>query len=188
MTKRIVIVGGVLLLGYAVAAAAPAGAPTSSKAAIERGAYLVKIGSCNDCHTPWKMGPKGPEPDMTRFLSGHPAELKMPPAPELGKGPWIATASGTMTAWAGPWGVSYTANLTPDPETGLGTWTEKTFIEALRTGRHLGKGRPILPPMPWYGIGQATDQDLKAVFAYLKSLPPVKNQVPQPDEPPKASP
>ena len=163
-------------------------APAASKPDVQRGAYLVNMLGCNDCHTPHKMGPKGPEPDMTRMLSGHPADLKMPPPPDLGKGPWVWAGSGTMTAFTGPWGVSYTMNLTPDPETGLGKWTEKMFIEAIRTGRHLGKGRPILPPMPWPAFRNATDKDLKAVFAYLKSLPPVKNKIPEPVEPPKATP
>ena len=93
------------------------------------------------------------------------------------------TGAGSMTAFAGPWGTSFTANLTPDPETGLGRWTEKTFIDTMRTGRHLGHGRPILPPMPVNWIGQATDEDLKAIFAYLRTIPPVKNRVPQPIEP-----
>ena len=129
------------------------------------------------------MGPKGPEPDMTRLLSGHDSSLKMPPAPALSSPPWGWTGSMTMTAFSGPWGVSYSANLTPDDETGLGKWTEKTFIDALRTGKHLGKGRPILPPMPWQGIGTATDSDLKAIYAYLRSIKPLKNAVPDPIEP-----
>ena len=87
------------------------------------------------------------------------------------------------TAWIGPWGVSYTANLTPDPETGLGNWTEALFIKALRTGKHMGVGRPILPPMPWQGIGQVSDQDLKDIFAYLQSIKPVHNKVPDPIAP-----
>ncbi len=79
---------------------------------------------CGDCHTPWKMGANGPEPDMTRMLSGHPESMVLPPAPAP-SGPWMASLAATMTAWSGPWGVSYTANLTPDPETGLGKWTEQ---------------------------------------------------------------
>lgn len=180
---------GMILLSLSfVFSAAVVAAPPASKPDVQRGAYLVKIMGCNDCHTPMKMGPKGPEPDMTRMLSGHPADLKMPPPPDLGKGPWVWAGSGSMTAFTGPWGVSYAVNLTPDPETGLGNWTEKTFIEAMRTGRHLGKGRPILPPMPLSSLREATDKDLKAIFVYLKSLPPVKNAVPQPVEPPRASP
>ena len=178
----------VLLVVCTFAAGTPAAASPASKADVERGAYLVRISSCNHCHTPLKTGPKGPEPDMTRMLTGHPAELKMPPAPDLGKGPWVWAAAVTNTAFAGPWGVSYAPNLTPDPETGLGKWTEKMFIAAMRSGHHLGKGRPILPPMPWDSMSAATDKDLKAMFAYLKSLPPVKNAVPEPGEPPKATP
>ena len=152
-------------------------------ARIARGEYLVTIGGCNDCHTPWKLGPRGPEPDMTRLLSGHPEALTMPPAPELPAGPWVASVAGTMTAWAGPWGVSFTANLTPDNETGLGEWTVEQFVQALRTGRHQGKGRPILPPMPYFNYAKATDEDLMSVFAYLRSIPPVRNRVPQPIDP-----
>jgi hypothetical protein len=98
-------------------------------------------------------------------------------------GPWIAATTGMMTAWSGPWGISYAANLTPDPETGLGKWTEQNFLEAMRTGRHMGRGRPLLPPMPWDDIAKLTDSDLKAVFAYLRSLPPIKNRVPDPAPP-----
>jgi hypothetical protein len=141
---------------------------------------------CNDCHTPLKMGANGPEPDMSRMLTGHPESLVMPPPPALPEGPWTTVASATNTAWAGPWGVSFTANLTPDPETGLGKWTEKQFIDTMKTGRHLGIGRPILPPMPYFMIGAAHDDEIKAIFAYLQSLPPVKNKVPQPIEPAQA--
>src|SRR5262245_16734482 len=76
----------------------------------QRGAYLVGAMGCNDCHTPWKLGPKGPEPDMTRELSGHPAELVMPPAPKP-SGPWTWSGGVTNTAFAGAWGTSFTANL-----------------------------------------------------------------------------
>jgi hypothetical protein len=99
----------------------------------------------------------------------------------------VTTASGTNTAWAGPWGVSFTANLTPDAETGIGEWTFETFRSALRTGRHMGRGRPILPPMPWPVYGQMTDADLEAIFTYLKSRPAVKNRVPEPLPPAVAS-
>jgi mono/diheme cytochrome c family protein len=156
------------------ATAAPAPAPDP----VERGRYLVAVGGCNDCHTPFKMGPKGPEPDMAQMLSGHPASAKLPPPPRS-DGPWVWHGSATNTAFAGPWGVSYAPNLTPDEDTGLGAWTEHVFVSALRTGKHLGFGRPILPPMPWQGYAQMTDDDLKAVFAYLKTVPPRKNKVPE---------
>ncbi|MCZ6730327.1 MAG: diheme cytochrome c-553 [SAR324 cluster bacterium] len=155
----------------------------SAQSPAERGKYLVTIGGCNDCHTPFKMGPKGPHPDMSRLLSGHPENLKMPPAPELPPGPWIWIGAGTNTAFAGPWGISYSANLTPH-NSGIGDWSEEMFIKALRTGKHLGVGRPIMPPMPWLNYAAMTDADLKAVFAFLKSIPPIANN-PPPYAPPK---
>jgi hypothetical protein len=150
---------------------------------VERGRYLVMAMGCNDCHTPWKLGEKGPEPDMTRMLSGHPEVLKLPPPPVLPAGPWGFVGALTMTAWSGPWGISYTANLTPDPETGIGAWSEQTFVRAMRTGKHMGVGRPILPPMPWNWYATMTDDDLKAMFAYLESIPPIRNKVPDPVPP-----
>lgn len=159
----------------------------ASKQMIRRGEYLVTVGGCNDCHTPWKMGANGPAPDKTRLLSGHPQDLDVSSAPKSPPAPWAYTATATMTAWAGPWGVSFTANLTPDQETGLGKWTPQNFIQAMRTGRHMGRGRQILPPMPYYDYAKMTDADLKAVFAYLQSIPAVKNRVPEPIAP-EASP
>ncbi len=161
----------------------PAAIASSEK--VERGSYLVKIMVCNDCHTPWHMTPQGPEPDMARELSGHPENLVVTGGPALGNGPWEWAGAKTMTAFAGPWGVSFTANLTPDPETGLGKWTEETFIQAIRTGRHEGQGRPILPPMPYPMFKNATDEDLSAIFAYLQSIRPIRNRVPQPIDPPE---
>jgi mono/diheme cytochrome c family protein len=145
----------------------------------KRGEYIVNTGGCNDCHTPWKMGAKGPEPDMSRRLSGHPADMVMPPPPKAA-GPWLWSGAATNTAFGGPWGISYAINLTPD-ETGLSNWTEEMFVQAMRTGRHAGVGRPILPPMPWHSLAAMTDADLKAVFAYLRSIPPLKNTVPPAD-------
>lgn len=170
-----------LLAGNAPEAVAEDTATASSiESRVERGRYLVTTSGCHDCHTPMKMGPKGPEPDMSRMLSGHPEELEIPEPPALPPGPWLVTASGTMTAWAGPWGVTFTANLTPDRETGLGKWTERNFIETIRTGRRMGRGRAILPPMPIPVYKQMTDEDLAAIFAYLQSIEPLRNRVPMP--------
>lgn len=152
-------------------------------AAVVRGEYLVNTMGCHDCHTPWVMGAQGPEPDMTRALTGHPEAMTLPPAPKLPAGPWVWIGAGTNTAFAGPWGVSFTANLTPDKDTGLGDWTVDQFIATIRTQRHLGKGRPVLPPMPAKVYANLTDEDLRALFAYLQSLPPVKNRVPAPIDP-----
>ena len=96
----------------------------------------------------------------------------------------MMTAAATGTAFAGPWGVSFTANLTPDRNTGLGIWTEEMFIKTLRTGKHWGVSRDILPPMPWFNYREMNDDDLKAVFAYLRSIRPVANHVPEPLPPP----
>jgi hypothetical protein len=157
----------------------PGPALKSPSEAAKRGEYLVKSMGCWDCHTVHKLGAEGPEPVMSMWLAGHPADMKLPPPPAA-QGPWVAAIAGSMTAWAGPWGISYTSNLTPDPETGMGKWTEQQFIDAMRTGRHQGRGRQILPPMPWPAISNMTDADLKAVFAYLRAIPPVKNRVPDP--------
>jgi hypothetical protein len=161
-----------------------AGAPP--KALVKRGAYLVALGGCADCHTPLKMGPKGPEPDMARMLSGHPEGMKLAPAPKL-EGGWMWAGAATNTAFAGPWGITYAANLTPDKETGLQVANADAFVKRVRSGRHLGKGRPVLPPMPIQNLQQATDEDLKAMYAYLTSLPAVKNRVPD-YAPPAAAP
>jgi mono/diheme cytochrome c family protein len=152
----------------------------SDPATIARGKYLVTVGGCNDCHTPLKMGPKGPEPDMSRMLSGHPEQFVISAPAKLTSDQWMVASAPTNTAHSGPWGVSFTANLTPDENTGLGIWTEDMFIKALRTGRHMGASREILPPMPWFNYGQMTDQDLKAVYAYLRSIPAIHNRVPDP--------
>jgi len=173
------------LLSPAARSADDAGGPTADTVA--RGQYLVTIAGCNDCHTPLKMGPAGPEPDMDRMLSGHPQSLAMPAAPKLPDGPWLVTAAATNTAWSGPWGVSFTANLTPDPETGLGRWTLRNFVDTIRSGRHLGRGRPILPPMPYPMYKHFTDEDFAAIYAYLRSIPAVRNQVPEPLPPPASA-
>jgi mono/diheme cytochrome c family protein len=149
---------------------------------VERGRYLVSTSGCHDCHTPWAMGPNGPAPDMSRALSGHPESIELPPVPEPPPG-WVMTASATNTAYAGPWGVSFTANLTPDDETGLGTWTTQNFIDTIRNARHMGAGRPLLPPMPAPVYSNMTDDDLAAVFAYLQTVPAIENRVPEPVPP-----
>ena len=151
---------------------------------IQRGKYLVAVGDCNVCHSPKIMTAMGPVPDTTRLLSGYQAgdQLGEIDPGMYNSGKW-AFANMSFTAWVGPWGISYTANLTPDPETGLGNWTEDLFIKAIRTGKHMGVGRPILPPMPWPAINNRPDEDLKAIFAYLHSLPAIHNQVPDPVPP-----
>lgn len=154
-------------------------APRSEAARVERGRYIVHSFGCIDCHSPWVMGERGPEPDPTRLLAGHPADSELPPAPAA-QGPWLVSVSATNTAWKGPWGTSFTANLTPDDETGLGRWSEQDFIATIRTGRHLGRGREILPPMPIQMIKNMNDEDLASIYAYLRTIPAVSNRVPNP--------
>ena len=152
---------------------------------IKKGEYLVTLGGCNDCHSPKVMTERGPMPDPARLLSGHPADEKLSEIPPglLTPTKWGAMCNHNMTAWTGPWGVSFAANLTPDEFTGTGAWKEETFIAAMRSGKHMGAGRPILPPMPWFNYAKASDEDLGAIFAYLKSLKPIENMVPPPIPP-----
>lgn len=159
---------------------------TAQVSPAERGEYLITVGGCHDCHSPKILTAQGPMPDSTRLLSGHPQGLEIPPIDpdQVGPGKWILF-NDHLTCAVGPWGVSFAANLTPDEETGTGAWPEEMFIQALRTGKHLGSGRPILPPMPWQNLVGATEDDLKAMYAYLQSIPPIRNRVPDPIPPDK---
>jgi hypothetical protein len=187
---------GLLVFAWQVVPLLTANSATAQKAkvsaylpdAVKRGEYLVEIMGCHDCHTPWVQGRKGPPvPDRTRPLIGHPEGLPHPTwTPADFKDRHIAAMFGPMlTATTGPWGVSFATNLTPDKETGMLEWNEQAFIQALRTGKHQGQpnGRAILPPMPWEAYKHATDQDLKAIWAYLRSIPAIKNKVPEPIPP-----
>jgi hypothetical protein len=152
---------------------------------VERGRYLVTFGGCDDCHTPKIYSEAGMSLDTTRRLSGHPAALAAPPVPRgaLGPAAWAAMTNEHFTAWAGPWGISFAANLTPSANGGISGWTDSLFIATMRTGKHLATGRDLLPPMPWLNSASLTDDDLRAVFAFLQSLPPVDNVVPTPVPP-----
>lgn len=149
---------------------------------VARGKYLVTAMACADCHSPWIVTPQGPMPDPERYLSGHPEQVKVGPAPTP-NGPWIVQSFATNTAHAGPWGISYSANLTPDVNTGLGIWTEDMFLRAIREGRHMGQSRPIQPPMPWPAFRNLNDEDLKSIYAYLRTIKPIVNHVPDYEPP-----
>jgi hypothetical protein len=120
---------------------------------------------------------------MSRALSGHPQEVAVTQGAALPDG-WLAATSLTFTAWSGPWGVSFTRNLTPDKETGIGAWTADEFVATIKSGRKQGRGRELLPPMPWQQYQVLSEGDLKAMYAYLMTVPPVKNKVPDPLPPP----
>lgn len=165
------------------------GIPTNNeyygfKSQVEWGEHLVLIGGCHDCHTPKKMTSHGPVLDTTLWLAGHPANM---PRIDIDRNEvekkGLAVAM-DLTEWVGPWGISFSANLTPDP-TGIGNWTEEQFIYALRNGiaKGIPDSRPILPPMPWEMIRHMTDDEMKAVFAYLRSIKPVNNIIPAPVPP-----
>jgi|KBSMisStaDraftv2_1062788.scaffolds.fasta_scaffold178720_1 hypothetical protein len=147
---------------------------------VKWGEHIVKIGGCNDCHTPKKMGPNGPEDDMSLMLSGHPAQMPVAPfdAKEAAKKGLVVTQ--TFTAWTGPWGTTYAANLTSD-STGIGNWKEEQFLKALKEKKWMGLDgtRPLMPPMSMMPATLMTDDELKAIFAYLKSTPPIHNIQPE---------
>ena len=172
--------GGALRIGMAMAVSGLAAAATAAEEPVERGRHLVQLLDCGTCHSPKVgFGPEGPIEDEARRLSGHPADEKLA-APSAPDGGWVVRSNAGLTAWAGPWGISYATNLTPDENTGIGSWSQETFAKAMRTGRHMGAARPILPPMPWFAYRHLSDEDLAALFAYLRSIPAVKNRVPDP--------
>jgi len=185
----------VILSGVVCFALATAGCQKKTEVAtldpVAHGKYLVNFGGCHDCHTPKIMSPGGiPLPDTTRALAGHPENEPYPTwmPTDLQQRNAMALTNPMLTAWAGSWGVSFATNITPDIETGIGEWTEEAFISAMRTGKHQGQpnGRNILPPMPWQSLAQLTDSDLKAIWAYLRTIPAIKNQVPLPVPPTSA--
>jgi hypothetical protein len=151
---------------------------------IKRGEYLVLVASCDDCHSPKVFNERGePQIDLTKRLSGHPADAPLPKefnAAQVAPGKVFMCAQ-DLTAWYGPWGTSFPRNLTPDSATGIGAWSAETFINILRSGKHMGAsaGRPIMPPMPWMNYAKMTDDDLKAMHAFLMSLKPINNNVPE---------
>ncbi|QRR00309.1 diheme cytochrome c-553 [Dyadobacter sandarakinus] len=156
--------------------------PLPDKVLIERGRYLVTMIGCGDCHSPKKLTARGPVPDMDRYLSGYDSREQLPAydGKIVKTGQWVLF-NGQNTAAAGPWGVSFAANLTPD-ETGIGSWSLQQFTKAMRQGKYKGldNTRPLLPPMPWPNYAQISDPDMKAIFTYLKSIKPVSNAVPAP--------
>ena len=146
---------------------------------IKRGKYLVSVIGCSDCHSPKKMGPNGPETDSSLFLSGYPEDAKLALFDKnLIKQGWLLS-NGDFTAMAGPWGVSFAANITSDP-TGIGNWPEENFIRAMRKGKYKGiEGtRTLLPPMPWEDFSNFNDYDVKSIYAFLITVKPIHNIVP----------
>ena len=166
--------------------AAPAATNTAmpQEDPVKRGEYLVTIMGCGDCHAPKNLSPAGIEFIKPLWLSGYRANVELPKIEKNAlKSGWVLFTP-DLNASVGPWGISYAANITSDA-TGIGNWTEENFIRALKQGVFKGieGGRTLLPPMPWQNFAIAKDEDIKAIFAYLKSTPPVTNVVPPPVPP-----
>lgn len=120
---------------------------------VKRGEYLVAVISCADCHTPGAlMG----QPDKAKWLAGSNIGFHVPGL-----------------------GFFYGPNLTPDNETGLGTWSEDDIVKAIREGVR-PDGRKLAPTMPSESFSKLTDEDAHAIARYLKSLTPISNKVPGP--------
>jgi cytochrome c553 len=169
---RVGSIGACVALAVAgtLAQSSPTPAQTARARMIERGRYLAMIGACNDCHSPKIDAQQTPDPK--RPFSGRPQTTMAP-----SQNPAEIHASLDLTAWSGPWGVSYGANLTPEPETGIGRrYTEASFIKTLRTGRK-PEGEILLPPMPWALYKAMSDDDMRALYAYLQTIPAIKNNV-----------
>jgi|KBSMisStaDraftv2_1062788.scaffolds.fasta_scaffold01794_5 hypothetical protein len=176
--------------------AEPAPAPATATATVEKpkfggyetqiqwGEHLVTIGGCHDCHTPKKMTAQGPVNDSSLMLSGHPEKQPAPSVDRKQTETKGLVVTQDFTAWIGPWGISYSANLTPD-ESGTGRWTEEQFIYAIKNGvsKGLPGARPLLPPMSMMPVRDMTVDELKAIFAYLRTVKPIKNNSVQPTPP-----
>jgi mono/diheme cytochrome c family protein len=166
--KATICVASVFALSLAAAPALRA--QSASESQVERGRYLVGITGCHDCHSPKVPGTMKPVPET--MLSGRPQTTKVPTA-MAGE----VHASEDLTAWTGPWGQTVASNLTPDPATGLGMrYTEAKFVQTMRTGKK-PEGVAVMPPMPVDVYVNMKDEDLKAIYAYLKTIKAVRNAV-----------
>jgi hypothetical protein len=139
-----------------------------------RGAQLVMLGGCHDCHTP-KL--QNGQLDLARALSGQPQNAALPPDVVGG-----VSTNMMLTSWRGPWGVTLARNLTPDKETGIGDWTLADFKKAIRTGVNK-KGEVLMPPMPIPNLQNLPELDIEAIWAYLRTLKPIRNVVGHPVPP-----
>ncbi len=142
-----------MLAGTMALAAATWSGPGAAEDQVGRGKYLVTIMGCGDCHTPGSLLGK---PDMAHMLSGSEVGFEVPDV-----------------------GIFVPRNLTPDNETGLGTWSEDQIVAAIMTGKR-PDGRILAPAMPWMDFAALMPADAHAVAAYLKSLPPVVHAIPGP--------
>ena len=172
-----------LILLFSLTILACVNQKTSSIIFPKRGEYLVKESNCSYCHTPTVESNGEIVPDTSRMFSGHPQDAPVPVIPDvsLDSEEWIEFLTTLdSTVWAGEWGITFSANITPDKETGIGKWDRKTFIKTMRQGKHKGIGRNIQPPMPWRDYGKLSDSELSSIFEYLQTIKPIRNKVPKP--------
>jgi hypothetical protein len=132
------------------------------RASVERGAYLIEVLGCGACHT---NGAFNGTPDLERALAG----------------------SNTGIAFSNPMGderpgIVYPANITPDVKTGIGSWSDPQIANAIRAGIAEHGGRRIVT-MPWQAYAKLTDDDVAAMVAYLRAIPPIENKVPREVQP-----
>ena len=148
---------------------------------IEKGKIITEIFGCADCHSPKIKEGEFLVNDPDKLFSGHPQDNVLPQFPPdiIGPDKWRGLFTDSMTAWGGPWGISYSANLTPDKKTGIGELTEENFVSILNIGIHSNMNRKLMQPMPWKEISELRNEDLKAVYKYLRTVKPVKNKVPE---------
>ncbi|GGD14131.1 diheme cytochrome c-553 [Flavobacterium orientale] len=148
--------------------------PKEVSASIARGKYLVQVMDCHSCHTPKIMTPEGYVPDMDRAFMGFPADGELPPNAEGG-----IHFNNDLTAYSGPWGISFAANISND-FTGIGDWNFEQFRVAMQEGKFRGnkQERGLLPPMPWESYRELHDDDLKSIFMFLKTSRRIHNVVP----------
>jgi hypothetical protein len=191
----IIVAGSVVALGSCSGNVAQSNDNAPNNAAVDNGGFanrqawgehLVKAMACTECHTPKKMTEKGPVAIDSLYLSGYHAGAGSVPEfhrAEIEKSGQVL-GNDQWTAFSGYWGISYSANITSDGS-GIGNWEEDNFMRAIRAGKYMGldNSRQLLPPMPWHDFANLSDPELKAIFAYLKTVPAVHNIVPAPSPP-----
>lgn len=178
--KFYVILGLFLILTVTAGSSLYAEKEKDNNLTVEMGKLLTEEFGCVDCHTPKIMRNNYLINDPDRLFSGHPEDKILPQFPPeiIGPDKWRGLFTDSMTAWGGPWGISYSANLTPDNETGIGKLSEKNFVSVLSLGIHSGMNRKLMQPMPWKETSALREEDLNAIYVYLRTVEPIKNKVP----------
>jgi hypothetical protein len=181
ISLAIVAATGILVACTDTSASEKESKPLSKAELVERGEYLVNAVGCDDCHSPKRMGPNGPEIIEELRFSGYPSERPFSKVDtHTVKNGWMLFGT-DLTSAVGPWGMSFAGNISSDA-TGIGNWKEEQFFKVIREGKFKGldNSRPLLPPMPWFVYKNFSDDDIRSIFTYLQSTKPVHNVVPAP--------